>query len=212
MADELTQRLFHLTVADDRPPRYEAEPPAASTAQTPSNTSVDTTLVAPLRKSKKPGAYVVFLGQKAGVYTSWDDCRAQVAGVKHNSYLGYKTTNEAHAAFEAARSRGLTFSFAGVAAAVGQQVTETRLSIDDLVLCTAFIDDETSLAMAPNGHLWYVVFKGAQPGVYRTYHEAMLSTTGLKGASQRSYGGRDAAIGAFKTSLESGDVYKMTRG
>ncbi|TRM56326.1 hypothetical protein BD626DRAFT_414228 [Schizophyllum amplum] len=212
MTDDLTQRLFQLTVADNGLPCYEAIPPAASTAQTPSNTSADTTLAAPPRKSKKPGAYVVFLGQKAGVYTNWDDCRSQVTGIKHNSYLGYKTMNEARAAFEAARGRGLTFSFADATATVGQHITETRLSIEDLVLCTAFMDDATSVAMAPSGHLWYVVFQGVQPGVYRTYHEAMLSTTGLKGAALRSYRGRDEAVGAFKIALESGEVRKLTRG
>ncbi|TRM63044.1 hypothetical protein BD626DRAFT_368110, partial [Schizophyllum amplum] len=153
--------------------------------------------------------YVVFIGRVAGVYTTWPECKAQVNGVKHNSYQGYPSVSEARAAFDVARRRGLTFSCSNATATVGRQISQTPMSSADLALGLAFLDDDASVAIAPHGHLWYVVFKGVQPGVYRTYNEVVLGTTGLAGAEHGSYRSREDAIAAFKVALGEGKVWRL---
>ena len=88
--------------------------------------------------------------------------------MSHANLRGYTTVASARAAYEAARSRGLLFSCFDAVATVSRQISETRLTSDDLILCLAFLDDEASCAIASEDHDWYVVLKGSQPGVYRT--------------------------------------------
>ncbi|TRM58350.1 hypothetical protein BD626DRAFT_360221, partial [Schizophyllum amplum] len=170
----------------------------------PASTTPRSTQVSPGRN-----VYVVFIGRKAGVYTEWADCRAQVSAVKHNSYKSFGTLAKGQAAFAAAHARGLTFSCGSATLNVGRVVERYPMMPDDLPLCLAFIDDDTSTAMAAADHIWYVVFAGTQPGVYRTYHEAALATTGLNGAKQRSYMTRVEAEGAFKQALYAAEVHRL---
>lgn len=48
---------------------------------------------------KKPKFYVVWSGNTPGVYTSWEDCKAQVHGVKGAVYKSFKSREEAEEAF-----------------------------------------------------------------------------------------------------------------
>ena len=47
----------------------------------------------------KPKFYVVWSGKKPGVYLTWDDCKAQVMGVKEARYKAYPSMEEAQQAF-----------------------------------------------------------------------------------------------------------------
>ena len=38
--------------------------------------------------------YVVFVGRRPGVYTTWPECQAHVIGFKGNVYKSYKTHRE----------------------------------------------------------------------------------------------------------------------
>ncbi|TRM55226.1 hypothetical protein BD626DRAFT_419743 [Schizophyllum amplum] len=211
MTDELTQRLFGLAIADDAaPPSYSTSLPASEPVIA-SRPSTNIQSRSSTKRSAKHGAYVVFIGKNAGVYRTWKDCFPNVNGVKHNSYQGYPSFAEAGAAFDVARARGLTFSCANTALTVARQTSETRLTSEDLILCLAFLDDDASNAIAPPGHFYYTVFKGSQPGVYRTYLEVVLATTGLAGAVHGSYRAREEAITAFKRELDSGRVYRLNR-
>ena len=49
--------------------------------------------------SKKKKYYVVWKGKIPGVYTSWDDCRAQIAGFKGAQYMSFPNPSEATRAF-----------------------------------------------------------------------------------------------------------------
>jgi len=49
--------------------------------------------------SKKKKYYVVWKGKIPGVYTSWDDCKAQIAGFKGAQYMSFPTQSEATTAF-----------------------------------------------------------------------------------------------------------------
>ena len=98
------------------------------------------------------------------------ECQAQVSNVPHSSFKGYTTKRAADMAFAAAQARGLTFACGYGSIATTQIIACIPLTIDDLPICLAFLDDETSLAMAEAepDHAWYVVFRGTQPGIYRT--------------------------------------------
>ena len=48
--------------------------------------------------AKKQKYYVVWQGKKPGIYTDWDDCKEQVAGVKGAQYKGFDSMAEAEAA------------------------------------------------------------------------------------------------------------------
>ena len=43
--------------------------------------------------------YIVFVGMRPGVYTTWPECQAQVIGCKGNVYKLYKTHREAVSAW-----------------------------------------------------------------------------------------------------------------
>ena len=49
--------------------------------------------------AKKPKFYVVWKGKKPGIYESWDDCKAQIDGVKGAQYKSFSSFVEAKKAF-----------------------------------------------------------------------------------------------------------------
>lgn len=55
---------------------------------------------------KPPKFYVVWKGIKPGIYTSWDDCRAQVMAFQGAAYKGFATIEEAEKAFVNGRQAG----------------------------------------------------------------------------------------------------------
>ena len=48
----------------------------------------------------KNSAYAVFVGRRPGVYTSWEQAKAQTNGFKHNSYKGFVSRYSAQAAYD----------------------------------------------------------------------------------------------------------------
>lgn len=50
--------------------------------------------------AKKQKYYVVWQGKQPGIYTDWDTCREQVAGVQGAQYKGFDTMAEAEAAIK----------------------------------------------------------------------------------------------------------------
>ena len=50
--------------------------------------------------AKKQKYYVVWQGKQPGIYTNWDACREQVAGVQGAQYKGFDTMAEAEAAIK----------------------------------------------------------------------------------------------------------------
>lgn len=48
---------------------------------------------------KKEKFYVVWKGKRPGIYTSWDDCKAMIAGYKGAQYKSFKTFEEAKKAY-----------------------------------------------------------------------------------------------------------------
>ncbi len=52
-----------------------------------------------MAKSNKSKYYVVWVGQKPGIYRSWSECQAQVVGYPNAKYKSFKTQKEATEAF-----------------------------------------------------------------------------------------------------------------
>lgn len=52
-----------------------------------------------MTKKNKSKYYVVWVGQKPGIYEKWSDCQVQVVGFPDAKYKSYKTRKEAEAAF-----------------------------------------------------------------------------------------------------------------
>jgi len=50
--------------------------------------------------ASKNNFYVVWNGDNPGIYTSWDECQKNIKGVSGARYKGFKTIEEAEAAFE----------------------------------------------------------------------------------------------------------------
>ncbi|KAL1658416.1 hypothetical protein GGF50DRAFT_10724, partial [Schizophyllum commune] len=161
------------------------------------------------RRGRSKRGYVVFVGKQSGVYTTWDACNAQVHRVNHSFHQSYPTLAEARAAFEVARAYGFTFSCGEGTIAVGAQVAATPVPASDLVLCLAFLDDPASKVISPADDAWYVVYKGVQPGVYRSYVEVGILTTGLADARHCSFTTREEAVESFTSALERGQVFRI---
>ena len=53
-----------------------------------------------MSKRKGPRFYVVWKGQKPGIYTSWKDCQAQVAGFPGARYRAFDSRSEAEYAYQ----------------------------------------------------------------------------------------------------------------
>lgn len=58
--------------------------------------------------AKKQKYYVVWQGKQPGIYTDWDACREQVAGVQGAQYKGFDTLAEAEAAIKLPYSASVT--------------------------------------------------------------------------------------------------------
>ncbi|KAL1750060.1 hypothetical protein FB107DRAFT_177455, partial [Schizophyllum commune] len=117
MADELAERFLHLEIEGDAPPPYSASasaatdvPSIATPAQLPTSVlpqsagrATDAPSVAPTvqpprnvpatgrHRGRSKRGYVVFVGKRSGVYTTWTACNAQVFRVSHSFHQSYPT-------------------------------------------------------------------------------------------------------------------------
>ncbi|KAL1671326.1 hypothetical protein EV122DRAFT_226763 [Schizophyllum commune] len=199
-ADELTTMLDQLSLASPPP----APPVVKQELLTPPASPQPPT-------SKSRTSYVVFVGRRPGVYVSWEACQSQVTGASHNSHKSYTSFAAAQRAFSAAEDRGLVCTADQRASDVGRPFVRQRLWPEDLPLCTHFLDDPTSKAMAfgSTTKRWYVVYAGLQPGVYLTYHECSYLTSGYPGSRHASFETREAAIASLEGALAEGKAIKF---
>ena len=69
--------------------------------------------------------YVVWSGQTPGIYTTWDDAKAQVNGVKGAKYQSFKTQWAAEEAFRVGPD-----SFQDLQAKVVPDIIENSIAVD----------------------------------------------------------------------------------
>ncbi|KAJ7716211.1 hypothetical protein B0H16DRAFT_1476912 [Mycena metata] len=121
------------------------------------------------RKNKpRASAWTVFYGGEVGVFTDWAATQRSITGHGLAIYSGYRSKAAAEAALQYARGRGWTAdSISTLPAALS---SSPATALEDNALNAGSISD-----------LWYAVCCGIVPGVYRSYLECTLNTSGVRG-------------------------------
>ena len=91
--------------------------------------------------AKKQKYYVVWQGKHPGIYTDWDECKAQVQGVQGAQYKSFDTQAEAEAAIKLPYSSFVTSSTSSTSL-----TSPTNKTSKDIL----FIDDEGLTAIRPD--------------------------------------------------------------
>ncbi|KAJ7697298.1 hypothetical protein B0H16DRAFT_1484812 [Mycena metata] len=153
------------------------------------------------RKSRKPRAHAwaVFYGGKVAVFTEWAATQHSITGHGLAIYAGFPSVAAASATLEYARAQGWT----GDLAPPSGQPPAT------FALPSAYDDNPLNSGAATN--LWYAVSRGIVPGVYRSYLECSLNTSGVQGNLCASFATCQEAESAFMQAHERGLVRCLSR-
>ncbi|KAJ7840773.1 hypothetical protein B0H13DRAFT_2366056 [Mycena leptocephala] len=130
------------------------------------------------RHSTSIGAYAVFFGRIPGTYGHWDQAAPLTQNVRRVLFQGYKTLEDAEAAYNYAAAR----SWTGVCSTTSTPTPSSRLLRHQM---PTPIDDEVTISPLHYG-TWYTVYKGVEPGVYQSFLECGLHTAGLLGSTYDS--------------------------
>lgn len=121
------------------------------------------------KMTKAPqGFYAVAKGRVVGIYTSWDECKAQVEGFSGPIYQKFRTWNEAQA-FIVERSGLSSFGSTGTA----QQAPPSTAS--------------TSSGLSKSSGGFYAVAKGLKTGVYTSWAECQVQVQGCPSAVYQKF-------------------------
>lgn len=82
---------------------------------------------------KKQKYYVVWKGKNPGIYTSWDECKEQIEGVKDTKYKSFESLGEAESAFK----EGYKGYLGTACVAKIQYVTSQEIIMDSLAVDAA---------------------------------------------------------------------------
>ncbi|KAJ7176158.1 hypothetical protein C8R43DRAFT_1118685 [Mycena crocata] len=123
-----------------------------------------------------------------------------VSGVPSCIFRGYRTVIEAQAAFEYARERHWV-RVAGDPITMGiPALPQPSLSETNPLNGTETVDG-----------LWYIVYRGIFPGVYRSHLECQLNTLGVRGALHESVVGPELALHKYtQANLRPSEVAVVT--
>ncbi|KAJ7863695.1 hypothetical protein B0H13DRAFT_1899467 [Mycena leptocephala] len=166
----------------------------------------------PKAARKKNRAFVVFFGRAPDVYHSWygpTGAEIQVKHVSHAVFQGYSSLKEAQAAFAYARER----SWIGVRDSRSPSPTGPPLRAIPTIPLPLASDTtphnplHSAKASAPK---WHVVYAGITPGIYSSFLECYLNTTGLRTASYQSAASRLEAIQLWCTAEAAGTIRVIT--
>ncbi|KAJ7799667.1 hypothetical protein B0H13DRAFT_1933001 [Mycena leptocephala] len=130
------------------------------------------------------GAYAVFYGDEVGVFEKWADANRSASGHSPAILASFPSVQAAQAALEYARSKGWTADSSPPASA----------SATALAPAGAFEDNP--LNQGTTG-FWYAICRRVVPGVYRSYLECSLNTSGVRGNLCASFNTRAEAEAAF---------------
>ncbi|KAJ7884951.1 hypothetical protein B0H13DRAFT_2343384 [Mycena leptocephala] len=143
---------------------------------------------------RKSAAYVVFYGQEAGVFTLWADVIRNITGCLA-IHASYSSVEAAHAALDYARARGWT--------------SDSSPSEEASTWVTP--PDDNALNFGRTTNFWYAVCCGVVPGVYHSYLECALNTSGVKGNLCNAFPSKVEAERAFSAALAGGMVKSIPR-
>lgn len=80
---------------------------------------------------KKQKYYVVWKGKNPGIYTSWDECKEQIEGVKDTKYKSFESLEEAESAFKEGYNGYLGAAYvAKTQCATSQEIIMDSLAVD----------------------------------------------------------------------------------
>ncbi|KAL1749671.1 hypothetical protein FB107DRAFT_280442 [Schizophyllum commune] len=152
-------------------------------------------------------AWVVYIGRRPGVYSSWPEVEEQVLRVRNFSHQAFRSRDAALLSYQCAVKGGFVWSTVERGDFPIPEVTMfRRLDSSCLQNCLRTTNSYLSRLAVEPGHQWHVVFVGLAPGVYRWQHEAFYYSTGIPHARRGTYKTREGAFGAFIEALERGEV------
>ncbi|KAJ7226777.1 hypothetical protein GGX14DRAFT_555364 [Mycena pura] len=151
-------------------------------------------------RTRKPrsAAYVVFYGGEVGVFEDWSDVVKSITGHSGAIYSGFPSIAAATAALAYARSKGWT-----------GDSTAPPAYISPLPVPSSYEDNPLHSTATTNR--WYVVCRGVVPGVYRSYLECSLHTSGVKGNLYKAFDTREEAEAAYSQALQEEFVMCIPR-
>ncbi|KAK7032026.1 hypothetical protein R3P38DRAFT_2774473 [Favolaschia claudopus] len=144
-------------------------------------------------------AYAVFYGFEVGAYRTYPEVIARTHGYRNNVHCGFPTMRAAQAAIAYARGRGLT--------------SDSQLpdDCDTTPRPPPTVYTENPLSVGADGG-YYVVCRGIYPGIYRSWVEAALNTTGVNGNMSRKYVDREMAERVYEQARAEGWARAISRG
>jgi viroplasmin and RNaseH domain-containing protein len=83
--------------------------------------------------------YVVYCGHQTGVFSSWRECHASVNGFKGACYKGYKTEEEALAAYHNQKGAQVPVDQVSVDCKDIKKLDKTIFSTKDIIIIVQFI-------------------------------------------------------------------------
>lgn len=119
----------------------------------------------------KVGFYAVKVGRVPGVYTSWDDCKAQVDGFPNAAYQKFKSEEDAN-----------RFVY-------GEK--EQEVAVEQTA--TSEVQPSVPEQSSKKASAYYAVRNGYVPGVYTSWKECQDQINGFPGAKYRKFGSEDDA-------------------
>ncbi|KAJ7793453.1 hypothetical protein B0H14DRAFT_2622843 [Mycena olivaceomarginata] len=152
----------------------------------------------PKKKSTKKRAYVVFHGWSPAVYSTWPEAECAVSGFRNAIHRGYATLADAQSAFAYAQARGWIRSTRAVTAGIAMPMPTPN-------------DDDSDEFNPLSGteevdNTWFVVYRGIQPGVYRSLLEALLNTTGIPNSLYKTEASKQAAFRSYRRAIRRREV------
>ncbi|KAJ7058423.1 hypothetical protein C8F01DRAFT_1303981 [Mycena amicta] len=142
------------------------------------------------RRGRKAGDHwVVFHGLQPGVYTSWEQARLQVDGVRGALHRKYPSPEQATAAFSFALSHSWTRTIRRDGSSASPPISTTPPPLFTVAPDNMVPIEANPLNEGIEDGKWYFVYKGITPGIYRSYLESQLNVLGLSAASHDSHNG-----------------------
>ncbi|KAK7017910.1 hypothetical protein VNI00_018522 [Paramarasmius palmivorus] len=177
-------------------------------------------------------AYVVFNGRVKGVHHTWDSCCHSVAGYPKHSYRGFRSTREAEEAWSEATEKGIVGDPPTAFSEPQKAATPTKCAAEGYGKSQATITDGTKgstsrhasdkprpSSLGPSNpaspstskgktlrQFWWVVIKGAEPGVYTSESAAREAAGNHSLVVVERLGTAEKAQSLWSTALESGRV------
>ncbi|KAJ7079708.1 hypothetical protein B0H15DRAFT_804276 [Mycena belliarum] len=149
--------------------------------------------------ASKKVAYAVFCGLECGVFLTWDEAKRQVNGISNCIFRGYTSVSDARAAFAYAEAHSWTRIAQSTSVPaiprLPEPITSSSLDCPNPLNGSETIDDR-----------WYVVYKGIQPGVYRSHLECQLNCLGVRKSVHQSIVGKLEALRKFEAAVRQGNT------